>query len=443
MWRNVSWNSTDSSLPDGMHKHEPGPYFRTPSKPQGSSGSDGRPDSAHGSEPRLQVGSLPPAFEAEEQTATVEEIESGQVISSVPPPPPESPQSPFLDESDNNNNTNANNNSASNNNNNSNNNGYAEGVVGQRQVASKRVADKKAQEGPKRTRFKETSSTFGTTSSSSQPQHQAGDTLLYVPKQNQPPSGHPPPQQQQQQHQQQQGFRSRLSSISGALQHPRLTRRLFSGGSGGSGAPLTLEQQHLQQQQQQQQQNDTKTVQITTTSIDSPKHQLASPRAGDPNGSGLASGSGNTGPKHEDAEGHTLPGSQSSAHPRHSSSGRRLSQLFLPQQLMLSGQHPILLNQLQDPYAANELIPAHLLGLYGQPPLVGTIVGGPGPGGGCSGGGPGASLGAGVQRASWADISLLGRLANVRPSIDSAFASSGGLGGLTSQLARHSFDARK
>lgn len=31
MWRNISWNSTDSQLPEGQHKHEPGPYFKTPS----------------------------------------------------------------------------------------------------------------------------------------------------------------------------------------------------------------------------------------------------------------------------------------------------------------------------------------------------------------------------------------------------------------------------
>lgn len=171
-------------------------------------------------------------------------------------------------------------------------------------------------------------------------------------------------------------FRARLSSISDALHHPpRLAKRLFTGA-------------HHQQHQQEESQAP---VQITTTSIDSPQH-LGAPGAGQ-------------------LDGHPL---QEHARPM-LSSGRRLSQLFLPQ---LGAHAPV------DPFGqAPDLFPAHLLGLYGQPPLVG--------------GGVGPSLGAGGPRASWADISLLGRPANVRPSIDSAFH------GPSAGQMRHSFDARK
>lgn len=170
-------------------------------------------------------------------------------------------------------------------------------------------------------------------------------------------------------------FRARLSSISDALHHPpRLAKRLFTGAH---------QQQHNQAHQQHHEES-LAPVQITTTSIDSPQHQ-----AGD---------------------GH---GPQEHARPM-LSSGRRLSQLFLPQ---LGAHAP------NDPFGqAPELFPAHLLGLYGQPPLVG---------------GGSQALGAGGPRASWADISLLGRLANVRPSIDSAFH------GPSAGQMRHSFDARK
>lgn len=75
---------------------------------------------------------------------------------------------------------------------------------------------------------------------------------------------------------------------------------------------------------------------------------------------------------------------------------------------------------MQDPYASNELIPPHLLGLYGQPPLVVGAAG---------------QQNAGGHRASWADVSLFTRLANVRPSLDSGYQGAGQM--------RHSIDARK
>jgi len=226
----------------------------------------------------------------------------------------------------------------------------------------------------------------------------------------------------------QHGFRSRLSSISGALQHPKLARRFLGGLSGA------LEQQS--QNGGQWSQNGT-TIRITTTSFDSPRRQSGE------------SENCNNGKQNEHPEGVGVEmAAAPSSHSRPSSSGRRLSQLFLPQQLMMGGQHPILLNQLQDPFSSNELIPPHLLALYGQPPLVGpTSMGGPGAMSSVSSlmlGQPGS--GPASQRTSWADISLLGRLSgSVRPSIDSTLASTacGGFGSLTSQLARHSFDARK
>lgn len=186
------------------------------------------------------------------------------------------------------------------------------------------------------------------------------------------------------------GFRSRLSSISGALQHPKLAKRLFS--------------HHNNEQAAASDQQAQAPIQITTTSIDSPQHQAS---AANPN---LCASDGHA---------QSLSDGAAAAPEQRllfSSSGRRLSQLFLPQ----LATNPMLG---QDPYTNNELIPPHLLGLYGQPPLVGGAAS---PGG--------LSLGAGAHRASWADISLLGRLSNVRPSVDSAFHST---------QMRHSFDARK
>lgn len=269
MWRNVSWNSTDSNLPEGMHKHETGAYFKTPSIQSATS-------SQSGTEPKQQN---------EPELAELRPIQDTS-----------RPQKPS---------------------------------------ASKRQCLRESQH-------------------------------------RQPPIGNssqaklPASQTTSNSH----GFRSRLSSISGALQHPKLAKRLFS-----------------HHQPDQAGELGQAPVQITTTSIDSPQH--------------------GTGPADEGPE----------LKLSHSSSGRRLSQLFLPQ--LLNANNPMLI---QDPYGINnELLPPHLLGLYGQPPLVGS------------------SLPAGVNpatgaRASWADISLFGRLSNVRPSIDSAFHSG---------QMRHSFDARK
>lgn len=289
MWRNVSWNSTDSSLPDGMHKHDPGAYFKTPSIQSGASSQSGgqgagrRGDSVESCSRGPRPGTPPSREERQEawpapsqagtQRPRLRDPAARQLSSGPAPAPPAAPAA------------------------------ATGGGAGKQQAA-----------GP--------------------------------------------------------NFRSRLSSISGALQHPKLARRLFSG-------------HHEPGEPSQQQQQ---TVQITTTSIDSPQHNQ-NHEAHEPEAAGRPAGA--------------------------SSSGRRLSQLFLPQM----GQSPILLGQLQDPYACNELIPPHLLGIYGQPPLVGGAAGSP----------------AG-HRASWADVSLFGRLSNVRPSIDSA---------LQAGQMRHSFDARK
>lgn len=195
------------------------------------------------------------------------------------------------------------------------------------------------------------------------------------------------------------GFRSRLSSISGALQHPKLAKRLFS---------------HHQDSISEQHQAP---IQITTTSIDSPQHH--SQAGGSSGGHHQDGGDNQSGGGGSGRVGGGIGGGGGWAdqlEPRlmSSSSGRRLSQLFLPQ----LPNNPMLS---QDPYASNELFPPHLLGLYGQPPLVGGSM-------------SPASAALSAQRASWADISLFGRLSNVRPSIDSAFHSG---------QVRHSFDARK
>lgn len=307
MWRNISWNSTDSCLPDGMHKHETGAYFKTPSiQSAGSSQSGGtganfkKQDSLEstgagvpGSGPtaaRMRP-TTPPVVVAAEEAALVKGAINKQ---------------PSL-EAD-------------------------EPIRRPTQV--------------RRPRFKEPTPA----STNKQVSHASSS--------NQPP----------------QGFRSRLSSISGALQHPR--RLLFSGHQAESTDAGRL----------------ASSVQITTTSIDSPQH--------------AKTGAGHAGGAHDDHQAMEAAAAASRA-------GRRLSQLFLPQ----ISQTNLILNQMQDPYANNELFPPHLLGLYGQPPLV---AGAASPGG---------------HRASWADASLFGRLSNVRPSVDSA--------AFQSAQMRHSFDARK
>lgn len=298
MWRNVSWNSTEpANLPEGMHKHETGAYFKTPSIQSGTSSQSG--------------GVIPTA--ATVHSNSTESITGGPANRSVTP---------------------------------------TEEITEEPSMSSEPAATlsgraQPEQQQPKRTRLRDSGrqpSVAKSAGSNRQPGTGTGG---------------------------QAGFRSRLSSISGALQHPKLAKRLFS---------------HHQDSVEHQ-----APIQITTTSIDSPQH----------------------GPANE--ESHSARW-QEQLEPRlmSSSSGRRLSQLFLPQlnNPMLSA----------DPYASNELIPPHLLGLYGQPPLVGGAAGSP----------SAAALSA--HRASWADISLLGRLSNVRPSIDSAFHSG---------QVRHSFDARK
>lgn len=362
MWRNVSWNSTDSSLPDGMHRHEPGPYFKTPSIQSTNSAGSGAgtasdlaPPAAAGDIARQRLHgleSLAPAQGTEDLEQSSEASETTRVL--VPPL------------------------------------SCGSGGANQEGVQKSATSGKTAGQQPpaqRRTRFKD----GGQQPSSSSTRLSHSGATQKTSQGQQQPHAHP------------QGFRSRLSSISGALQHPKLARRLFSSSSSGAN-------EHHEQQ-------PSAIVQITTTSIDSPQHSAAGGSASEP-------GAGN---KHEPSDDFQQQ-PFAPTHSRPSSSGRRLSQLFVPQQLML-GQHPMLLSQLQDP---NELIPPHLLGLYGQPPLVGGAAGCAQAGGLAMMGQPNCSPGG--HRASWADISLFGRLTNVRPSIDSTFAG---------QLTRHSFDARK
>ena len=299
MWRNVTWNSTESCLPEGMHKHETGAYFKTPS------------------------------------IQSVASSQSGAAAGEAATLPPPSPAAQI-----------------------------GAGSTGQQQQQQQQQQEEAAnaskQQQTRRQRLKES-------------QRQSSSSVLKLQVAS------------SQQTNQAQGFRSRLSSISGALQHPRLARRLFSG--------------HQESGEQQQQ----APIQITTTSIDSPQHQA---RQEQQTAAAAATAAGG---EHDGRA--PFAGHEPELRHLSSSSGRRLSQLFLPQlasNLMLG----------QDPYANNELIPPHLLGLYGQPPLVG---------------GAGGSAAGAAHRASWADITLFGRLSNVRPSIDSAFHSQ----------TRLSFDARK
>jgi hypothetical protein len=344
MWRNISWNSTDSTLPEGMHRHETGPYFKTPSMQSGGSsqsaaGSQGPPVILCANEAAQQQ----PQQQQQQQQQQQPDEAAGQTIKR----------------------------------------GSFETTSHQSQVSGSSMVELAGSAGIRSPRHSE---------SISEPEVSPGQRQQHVtrrarfketPRQMSSSAG----QQQRQTSQQgggapghHHGFRSRLSSISGALQHPKLARRFFSG--------------HSETSDQQQQAS---TVQITTTSIDSPQH-------------------GGRAEPGQTAAPNCYPQSEPPAEPRPltSSSGRRLSQLFLPQM----GQNPIL-NQMQDPYASNELIPPHLLGLFGQPPLVGG-VGQSSPGG---------------HRSSWADTSLFGRLSNVRPSLDSGYQGTGQM--------RHSFDARK
>lgn len=369
MWRNVSWGSMgaadSSTLPEGMHKHEPGAYFKTPSIHSAGSAQSG-------AGPAYSAQSPPPQRFSNVGLESLSGAESAQLqLEELQLAPLESlPADEELDE--------------------------------QSRASSKQFSPEsstKARLGPqvartigsakpqhsqtRRQRFREeqrqvlsqTASglTMGGSSKQQAGGQAAGNRL----------AGSQPNQHQQQQapmnERPQQGFRSRLSSISGALQHPKLTKRLFHHGEHG---------EHRTP------------IQITTTSIDSPQHQAR------------ASEFGQAGSDSEHNPEQPQP-----LEPRltATSSGRRLSQLFLPQ----LANNPMLAGA--DPYANNDLIPPHLLGLYGQPPLVG---------GAASPGGPAGM----AHRSSWADISLFGRLSNVRPSVDSAFHAG---------QMRHSFDARK
>lgn len=184
-------------------------------------------------------------------------------------------------------------------------------------------------------------------------------------------------------------FRSRLSSISGALQKPR---RLLSIGSSASHAQAT----------------PNAAVQITTTS-ESPEH--CAHHSKDDEDEGKDGGGGDDDDSDED-RGRSSPSQFDFEQQQRflsSSSGRRLSQLFLPQ---VPPSAANLLAAGQDPYASGvvgELIPPHLLGLYGQ--TQASPVGG--------------------HRASWADASLFARLNHARPSLDSG------------AQRRHSLDSRK
>lgn len=307
MWRNVNWNSTESNLPEGMHKHETGAYFKTPSIQSATSlQSENERD-------QTSTESAPVRNQTANQAEPLEQIDLGQVTPS-------------------------------------------------REFTRPKLALSKRQR-------------------LQQQQQQASKTMT------------PPSSKQQAAAPPTHNFRSRLSSISGALQHPKLAKRLFSN-----------HHQHQQPQSSDGQPavelaSNHAAIQITTTSIDSPQHHFGANQQ-----------------QHQQQldDQHELQ-----AKLAHSSSGRRLSQLFLPQQM--NANNPMLA---QDPYGLNnELIPPHLLGLYGQPPLVG----------GAMLNSAGSSVATG-HRASWADISLFGRLSNVRPSIDSAFHST---------QMRHSFDARK
>lgn len=293
-------------------------------------------------------------------------------------------------------------------------------------------------------------------------------------------------QQQQQQQQRHNTFRSRLSSISGAFAHhapvvvkPRTFAKLLFPHSTDNGPAAAAAAAIATELQQQDLRQAGSSIQITTTSIDSPKRKRSS--------SGRSWGSRDSGQsqhhqttnvhqnhhqnqqnqqnqqqqhqqqqslQHNDNN-HHLDHSiaQSQPQPRSlssSTSGRRLSQLFLPQvppQMALDR-----LNQL-DPYAANcpnELLPPNMLGLFGQAPLVGTNCG---PSGLslCSSmnldhtqsmqvAAAAAAASMLGHRNSWADASLIGRLTNVgRPSLDST----GYHHSQTNRLRQHSFDARK
>lgn len=358
MWRNVSWNSNETSLPDGLHKHETGAYFKTPSIQSATTeGSCELQQAATGACSPAEDGSR-----ADERTKQPSGTRTAAASAA------------------------------------------REERTGSASSASARQRNPRLKDSS----HKQQASLI----------RSANDT-----QKHQPAGGKSTTAPANQHHQQQpHGFRSRLSSISDALHSQKLTKRLFSG---GTHPETTTHEPHKQPPPQQQ------PIQITTTSIDSPQHSQQQQQQQSPSCSS-ADRQQTTGMESDEHLFHQYHQQQQQHHHLSRASGRRLSQLFLPQVTSA----PTLLGQ--DPYApGNELIPPHLLGLYGQPPLVG--------GGGCGGGsstsGGSSFVGGGQHRASWADTSLLGRLSNFRPSIDSA-AYHGGPGSGAGQV-RHSFDARK
>lgn len=378
MWRNVSWNSTEpASLPEGMHKHETGAYFKTPSVQSGASSQSGG-GSGTGQLPGAKTAAVLPAPNQSNSTESIEPVGGRSVTpteelteepSMISEPVTASTAAAKVGRQL-----------------------QQQPVVIEQQSVNSRRARRLRESGPQTSAAANLKSSHNNSNSN----NNTNNNSASINNSNRQLSGatgssssasataaatttthHP-------------GFRSRLSSISGALQHPKLAKRLFS-----------HHQDSVSEQQHQA------PIQITTTSIDSPQHH----QAGGHQDGETQSGGGGSG-----RVGGGAGGWAEQLEPRlmSSSSGRRLSQLFLPQ----LPNNPMLS---QDPYASNELFPPHLLGLYGQPPLVGGSV-------------SPSSAALSAQRASWADISLFGRLSNVRPSIDSAFHSG---------QVRHSFDARK
>lgn len=324
MWRGggVSWRSSDSSLPDGSHKHQPGPYFKT--GPQAVQQQQQHPQQL----PQQQHSGK---LTCDEEPAAAANLPASEAGAELMEP--------------------------------------SAGAAGAR---GRRCAPASPAEGGK--------------------------------------------------------FRARLSSLSAALQQPpRLAKKLLFAAS--SGQHQSQNPNPNQTQNQNPNQSGQAQVQITTTSIDDSPRRSAASRLHSVGGSresassrsgSLADGGGQLGAAAGCATG------AAASRP----ANRRLSQLFLPQL-----PPSVLLQQQQhDPYApvANELLlPPHLLDLFAgnQAPLVG-------PGGQPADLQHAAATGGAGQRASWADITLLGQLAAVRPSIDSAAFHQAG-------PARHSFDARK
>lgn len=365
MWnvRNLSWNSSDSGLPDGMFKHETGPYFKTPSIQSGGASSTHSVTDPTTTNPPSETkrSSLGYPQQPTDKGTDSTELQAQQPASSSANRRWRSSET-TIDKSS----------------------------YSHQSVSTSSSPPKSHQQQSSTSRQpKRPAKVKHTADNATQVQHSSSRT-----RQDSDPESS---RQHQSNLKHAQGFRSRLSSISGALQHPPRGLAKLLNLNGGSSHQDSCSNEPIASH-----------IQITTTSIDSPKRDRR------------LSG-GRTGSERE------LSDSGSQQHPPRftsSSSGRRLSQLFLPQM-----PPNILLQQQQqqlDPYVSpNELLPPHLLGLFGQPPLVG----------GSLGDFPSACP-SGVRRGSWVDAGLLGRLVNIRPSLDSAIHVSGA-------RLRHSFDARK